>query len=356
MTTSTVLLALAASLLAYSNGANDNLKGFATVIGSDVLSYRAALILATITTCAGSVASVVFAGELIKSFSGFGVLPSQIAGTPALLLAVTAGAASTVLLATILGLPISTTHGLTGALAGAGLVAAGTELKLDALGSAFFLPLIVSPILAVILTALLYFSTRRLRSGSAAPRQQVDDVPAGRTGPRSLGAAATAEQPSLPPGAPSTGRLANGAHTASASLLCFSRGLNDTPKIVALILGVQGLDVSYGMAVVAVAMAAGGVLSGWKVAHTMSRQISPMEGGQGLVANMISSVLVIGASRYGLPVSTTHVTVGAIAGVGLLNRNARRRMLLQILLAWILTLPLAAAIGAAAYIMISGRI
>jgi inorganic phosphate transporter, PiT family len=87
----------------------------------------------------------------------------------------------------------------------------------------------------------------------------------------------------------------------------------------------------------------------------MGHRISRIDCTQGLVANVISGFLIIGASRYGLPVSTTHVTVGAITGVGLLNRSARWRMLWQILLAWILTLPLAAAIGAAAYAIISTR-
>ncbi len=210
------------------------------------------------------------------------------------------------------------------------------------------------------LTTPIHLSTRRLRSRGGVLEQDANkdanEASASGAVPRSLGAAATSDHPNPPTVAPHAGKLAAGAHVASASLLCFARGLNDTPKIVALILAVQGLNVRYGMAVVAVAMAAGGVLGGRRVADTMSRRISPMDGGQGLVANMISSVLVIGASRYGLPVSTTHVTVGAIAGVGLLNRNARRRMLLQILLAWVLTLPLAAAIGAGAYIMISPRI
>ena len=345
-----VLLVLATLFLAYANGSNDNLKGMATVIGSNTLSYKSALILATLTTFAGSLASIFLAAGLIKGFSGSGILPSHIAGTPALLLAVGLGAGLTVLLATILGLPISTTHGLTGALFGAGLVAAGTSLKFGALGSSFFLPLLLSPILAIALTAPIHHSAQALRSRQRRQRQGSGDAGV----PRSLGAAAVVEPSALSQEhAASHPKLMTAGHITSASLLCFSRGLNDTPKIVALILAVEGLGINYGMLIIAVSMAAGGVFSGWRVANTMGNRISHIDASQGLVANLISSVLVIGASRYGMPVSTTHVTVGAIAGVGLLNHSARWRMLGQILLAWLLTLPLAAAIGAGAYAIIS---
>ncbi len=349
-----VLLVLATLFLAYANGSNDNLKGMATVIGSKTLSYKSALILATLTTFAGSLASIFLAAGLIKGFSGSGILPSHIAGTPSLLLAVGLGAGLTVLLATILGLPISTTHGLTGALFGAGLVAAGSSLKLGVLGSSFFLPLLVSPILAVALTAPIHRSALALRSRKRRQRRDRGDTVANGVAPRSLGAAAVADPSAVSrEHAASHPKLMTAGHITSASLLCFSRGVNDTPKIVALILAVEGLGIRYGMIIIAVSMAAGGVFSGWKVANTMGNRISHIDASQGLVANVISSFLVIGASRYGLPVSTTHVTVGAIAGVGLLNHSARWRMLGQILLAWLLTLPLAAAIGAGAYAIIS---
>jgi inorganic phosphate transporter, PiT family len=63
--------------------------------------------------------------------------------------------------------------------------------------------------------------------------------------------------------------------------------------------------------------------------------------------------LVIAASRWSLPVSTTHVSVGALFGIGVVNRTARLRTVLTILLAWITTLPLAAAMAAAAYLLLS---
>ena len=74
----------------------------------------------------------------------------------------------------------------------------------------------------------------------------------------------------------------------------------------------------------------------------MSKKISKMNDGQALTANLVTSMLVIGASRLGMPVSTTHVSVGAITGIGLVNGSADRSVLSAIHLSWLMTLPVAA--------------
>ena len=150
------LLVLTTLFVAYANGANDNFKGVATLYGSNTVSFRTALLIGTAATFAGCICSVFLAEELVKAFSGKGLVPDAISASPVFLAAVATGAASTVMLATVLGLPISTTHALTGALVGAGFVAAGSQLNLSKLGSAFFLPLLVSPVLSLLLTMPLY--------------------------------------------------------------------------------------------------------------------------------------------------------------------------------------------------------
>ncbi len=97
------LLVLAGLFLAFSNGANDNFKGFATVWGAKALSYRNALFLATTATLAGSLLSLALAEELVRRFSGSGLVPDDIAAAPEFLVAVAAGAAATVLVATRTG-------------------------------------------------------------------------------------------------------------------------------------------------------------------------------------------------------------------------------------------------------------
>src|SRR6188768_1493221 len=158
-----VALFLATCFLAYSNGANDNFKGVASLYGCGAASYRTAITWATVTTFAGSIASIFLAQALLKKFSGKDLVPDSFVGSEAFLLAVALGAALTVILATRLGFPISTTHALSGAIGGCGLVAVGMNVKFAALGKGFVLPLLLSPVMAIALGGILYFLFRGLR-------------------------------------------------------------------------------------------------------------------------------------------------------------------------------------------------
>ena len=93
-------------------------------------------------------------------------------------------------------------------------------------------------------------------------------------------------------------------------------------------------------------MALGGFLRARRVAETMAHRITPLSHGQGALANTVSSGLVIGASLLGAPVSTTHVSTGALFGIGFWNASTDWSMVRGIVLAWIGTLPLAAALAA----------
>jgi len=96
---------------------------------------------------------------------------------------------------------------------------------------------------------------------------------------------------------------------------------------------------------VGVAMAVGGLLNARKVAETMSRKITPMNSGQGFTANLVTGFLVVVASRFGVPVSTTHVSVGSLFGIGAVTREANTKMVKEISLSWVLTLPVAAILS-----------
>ena len=158
-----LLLLATTCLLAYSNGANDNFKGVASLYGSDATDYRTALAWATVTTFLGSLAAIVLAQGLLGAFSGKGLVPAEVAGGEAFLVAVAFGAGGTVLLATRLGFPISTTHGLVGAIVGSAYVAAPGELQIGVLGSTFLAPLLASPFVAVLLSGGLYQGLHRAR-------------------------------------------------------------------------------------------------------------------------------------------------------------------------------------------------
>src|SRR5207249_1995060 len=158
-----VLLFLATCFLAYSNGANDNFKGVASLFGSRTCNYRTAIAWATITTFAGSIMSIFLAQTLLKKFSGKGIMADHFVGSEYFLLAVAIGAGLTVLIATLTGFPISTTHALTGAISGCGLVAVGSRLNFSALVEGFVLPLLLSPVLAIAVAGILYILLRALR-------------------------------------------------------------------------------------------------------------------------------------------------------------------------------------------------
>ncbi len=139
------------------------------------------------------------------------------------------------------------------------------------------------------------------------------------------------------------------AHFISAGIVSFARGLNDTPKIVALLLAITALGIQSGMFAIAFGMAVGGLLNARKVAETVSKKITPLNHGQGFTANIVTGALVVFASRLGLPVSTTHVSVGSIFGIGLITRKANAKVVSEILLSWILTLPIAAILSGSIY-------
>ncbi len=94
------------------------------------------------------------------------------------------------------------------------------------------------------------------------------------------------------------------------------------------------------------AMAAGSLLGGRKVLSTLSEKITAMDGLEGFTANFGASALVTAATFFGLPLSTTHVTTSAIVGIGMSSRGrANWRLVRDILLSWLMTLPAAALIA-----------
>lgn len=363
---------LVALALAFANGANDNFKGVATLYGSRTLSYKSALALATGSTFLGSVVSVFLAQALIRAFSGKGLVPDEVAGDPAFLAAVGLGAAATVLLATRMGFPISTTHALTGALVGAGAVSAWSALNFGALGMKFALPLAVSPLLALVITAMLYPCLRWMRKRLGVERESCVCIARGQELVQVVTVDAAVELGVAQRVVAGTGQLElvvgegctpteryqgtvagvsaetvlTGAHVLSAGAVGFARGLNDTPKIAALLLVVPAFDVSLGAGLVGVMMALGGVVLAKRVAKTMSDDITPMNAGQGFTGNVVSAFLIIVASRMGVPVSTTHVTCGSLFGIGLATREGRAGVIGGILLSWVVTLPVAALLAA----------
>jgi len=366
-----LLLVAACFWLAWVNGANDNFIGTATLYGSRTASYRTALIWATIATGAGCAVSLGFAHLLVERFSGAGLLGAD-SGSLRLFASVAAGAALTKIVATRLGMPVSTTHALIGGLVGAGLVANAASVNWQAFATLFAAPLVASPLLAITLTALAYTVLHRVRTWSSVHEQTCLCI--GRCAPQPV-TVLTDGRLMLREGAGPPlvvedwadcvsryegrvmGMRAQQAvdimHYGSAASVCFARAVSDTPKIAALMLAAAAFQApagTYGvLALVSFAMLLGGWMFARRVAETMSRNIADINCGQGLTANLVTAFLVLFASRLGLPVSTTQVACSAIFGIGAVKGEYRWGMVSAIALAWLATAPLALTLGAGVY-------
>ncbi|MCT4700020.1 inorganic phosphate transporter [Tenacibaculum haliotis] len=317
------LLFITACFLAYSNGANDNFKGVATLFGAGITNYKKAINWATITTFSGAVAAIFLAEELVKNFSGKGLVPNELIQTPIFAIAIALGAAITVFGATKIGMPISTTHSLVGGLFGAGVIAVGSEFNFEKLGNTFLIPLVVSPLMAAVLSLIAYLLFKFFRKRISSLNKEK---------PALLGI--------------SSPKVLDFLHYISSGIVSFARGLNDTPKIVGLLIIINTINIKWSMISVAIIMSLGGLLNAKKVGETMSKKITKMNSGQGFTANMITGLLVTTASIHGLPVSTTHVSVGALFGIGTVTKKADYKIIGKIILSWILTLPVAAFMSA----------
>lgn len=363
-----VLLFISVCFLGFANGANDNFKGVATLYGSGVASYRVALFWATLTTLAGSLCALYLAQTLLIKFSGKGLATDSLIQSIPFMTAVAMGAGATVILATRVGFPISTTHALIGAMVGSGLLATWGDFDLTALQHNFVLPLLLSPMVAVLLAMFIYKLLKRVRRVMSLEQPLClcveDDAAAVTIG---SGVVALKQNSPLLLSIDTEESCANHysgkvlginvqnivdkLHFFSAGAVCFARGLNDTPKIAALLLLAPWPDIQWVIFSVAVVMALGGLLNARRVAETMSHKITEISHGQGLAANMSTAILVIYASQLGMPVSTTHVSVGSLFGIGVSNGNADKGMIGTILLSWVLTLPCAALCAVFVYIM-----
>ena len=173
---------------------------------------------------------------------------------------------------------------------------------------------------------------------------------------------AVATQP-LPPA--TVERVWIALHWLSSGTTSFARGLNDVPKIAAFMILALTLAPpavaqttaswfpdwlqAWPILLVTLVMGAGCLWGGFKVLDVLAHRVTPLDASSGLVANMGTSILVLAASPLGLPVSTTHVSTGALMGVRWTDRIKPNQndTLKLILFGWVVTLPIAALVAAA---------
>lgn len=149
---------------------------------------------------------------------------------------------------------------------------------------------------------------------------------------------------------------------ASASLLSCAHGSNDAQKsmgIITAVLVASGIEKSFRVPdwvilACAVSMGLGTLSGGWRVVHTMGTRLTRLKPRSGFCAETGAAISILLATRLGLPVSTTHVVTGAIAGVGSIQRvrAVRWSVATDIVIAWVLTIPAAAVASAIAFVVI----
>jgi len=266
------------------------------------------------------------------------------------------GACLWLLLATRLGWPVSTTHALLGGLVGSALAEVGPDgLRAAVIAKKALLPLLLSPVIAIFLCAGI-LSLSRLMASRIPPRQNdCCDPETWRSNPYRCATEKTHGKfyRHLP-------RLWESLHWLSGGATSFARGLNDVPKIAAILIlalglapGSMALDHQYtvmgAILAVTLVMAAGGLWNGYRVLEVLAYRVATMAPGTGLAANTGTSLLVLLASPLGIPVSTTHVSTGALFGIRLTDKTVPEQgdALRIILFAWVITLPVTGLFAAA---------
>jgi PiT family inorganic phosphate transporter len=309
-----VLVVLVALVFDYINGFHDTANAIATVVSTRVLSPRTAVILAAILNFAGAlvaqnVAKTIASGLVDKSFVNQSVILSAVLG-----------AIIWNLITWKFGIPSSSSHALIGGLCGAVISRGGFDaLKFDGLKEKVLMPLVMSPLIGIIvgfiLMALIYLIARKFKSNKAS-------------------------------------MIFKPLQILSSSLMAFSHGSNDAQKsmgIITLALVAGGFITKTDKIIIplwvmlscATVMALGTAAGGWRIIKTMGHKILRMEPPQGFAAETGASIVILLASKFGIPVSTTHVISSSIFGVGLAkNKNAVRWSVARdMIFAWVLTIP-----------------
>jgi len=303
----------------FTNGFHDSANAIATSVSTRALTPRLALALAAVMNVIGAVISTKVArtvgGGIIAGPSGHDGL--------VLVLAALLGAIVWNLGTWYFGLPSSSSHALIGGLVGAALAASET-VKWSGVLDKVVLPMVVSPLIGFGLSYLFMLAVLWTFRRANARRAN---------------------------------RGFRWAQIASAAAMAFGHGTQDAQKtmgVIALTLVVSGHLSSGGgipfwvIVTCALAISAGTYSGGWRIMRTLGRRIFSLSPASGFAAQTVASGVLLATASYGLPISTTHVISSSIMGVGATRRLSAVRWGVagNIVMAWILTIPAAAAVAA----------
>ena len=326
-----VLLIATALAFDYTNGFHDTGNAMATSIATGALKPKTAVLLAGVLNLVGAFLSVEVAVTVTTS-----VLKVQNPKTGQLLPGIDASMGLTIIFAGLIGgilfgIPSSSSHALFGGLIGAGLAALGLKgVNWPGVTQKVLIPAVAAPLIAGLVAAcgtwLVYRITQRVlkRRREAGFRW---------------------------------------GQIATASLVALAHGTNDAQKtmgVIALALITTGHltgDVKndglpiWVIASCALAIGLGTYLGGWRVIRTLGKGLVEIESPQGLAAEASSAAIILSSSAAGMALSTTHVATGSILGSGVGKPGAQVRWAVagRMAVAWLVTLPAAALVGALSY-------
>jgi inorganic phosphate transporter, PiT family len=314
-----IAVILTALIFDFTNGFHDTANAMATSIATEALRPKVAVILAGVLNFVGAFLSV----EVANTISSGLVDDHKI--TPVVVFAGLIGAILWNLVTWLLGLPSSSSHALFGGLIGATWVAAGAgAIYFTTVVGKVLIPLVLSPIVAGIIgfaaTYLSYKITQRGDEGTVKRGFRLSQI-------------------------------------VSASMVALAHGTNDAQKtmgVITLTLVLAGSQAAgtrphfWVIASCALAIALGTAVGGWRIIQTMGKRISEIESPQGFAAETSSAAVILASANLGFALSTTQVCTGSIFGAGAARRLATVQWGVagRMGLAWLLTLPSAAIVGA----------
>ena len=309
------------SVLTRKNGAHDTGNVIATVVSTNALSPKSAVMMAAVLNFAGAMV-----GSHVAQTIGKGIInPEMISGCRSLVLAALLGAIIWNIITWVVGLPSSSSHALIGGLSGAAISYRGWNcVEYSTVFWKVLLPIVLSPIAGFLIgfigmVGLSWFSVNS-RPGRANQNYR---------------------------------RL----QLVSSSLMAFSHGMNDAQKTMGIIALALFLFNQIPAVMVplwvklscGVVIALGTATGGWKIVKTMGSKFFRIEPIHGFAIQTSSALVIEVASIFGAPISTTHVISSAVLGAGASKRLSAVRWGVagQMVIAWVLTLPFAAAVSAA---------
>jgi inorganic phosphate transporter, PiT family len=304
----------------FTNGFHDTANSIATSVSTRALSPRAAVASAAVLNFAGAFVSIEVAATIAKG------IVDQEAITLEIVMAGLVGAITWNLITWFLGLPSSSSHALIGGMIGSAMAADGSGVvKWGGIKEKVLVPSLVAPFLGVVIAFVVILVITWLIA---------------RRSPTKVNTVFRRLQ------------------LVSGGFVAFTHGTNDAQKtmgIIALALvasGHLGADFerppTWVIAASAVAMGAGTYAGGWRIIRTLGQRIAKIDPPQGFAAQTACASILWTTAHYGFPVSTTHTISGSVLGAGAIRGFSAVRWGVagNILVAWILTLPAAALVGA----------